>query len=37
MILGRGRSDPRDGEERSQGGGGVILGRGRTDPREGVE
>ena len=33
MILGRGWSDPREGEELSQGGGGVIPGRG-SDPRE---
>ena len=43
MILGRGRSDfregvsdPREGEELSQGGGGVIPGRG-SDPSEGEE
>ena len=32
MVLGRGRSDPREGVEGSQGGGGVIPGRGRSDP-----
>ena len=35
MIPGRG-SDPRKGEEFSQGGGGVIPGRG-SDPREGED
>ena len=46
MIPGRGRSDPREGEEQFQGRGGVIPreeersqggvipGRGRSDPRE---
>ena len=34
MIPGRGRSDPREGVEGSQGGGGVIV---WSDPREGVE